>query len=214
MIKPRLVETLVTGITANQPQFRELFINETLPLIQQNPPPLPSHLVNRILAICFEHYIKLIYTSSCTSPPEPSVSPTSLLATSGDDPTADHWQKLLAILDMCGRILKWEPFLLFDKSHAKDIYWKRLYQIVSSTPPRPSENKQILFCATIILMMSLQEYIRGCRIKIGDTTIEHILVQGFRRHGRYFGYFGHRSGNSYMFLFSVHLSHGIFLCVV
>lgn len=164
----------MTGITSNQPHFRELFINETLPLIQQNPPVLPSPLVNRILAICFEHYVKLVFTSNNT-PSDPSTA---------EDPTAEYWQKLLATLDMCGRILKWEPFLLFDKTHSKDIYWKRLYQIVSSTPPRPSENKQILFCATIVLMMSLQEYIRGCRTKIGDIPIEHILVQGFRRYGK------------------------------
>lgn len=164
----------MTGISANQPHFRELFINETLPLIQSNPPVLASSVVNRILAICFEHYTKLVY-ANCTS--TASADPTT------DDPTADSWQKLLAVLDMCGRMLKWEPFVLFDKSQANDVYWKRLYQIVTSSPPRPSENKQILFCATIVLMMALQEYIRGCRMKIGDATVEHVLVHGFRKYG-------------------------------
>lgn len=172
---PRLIETLVTGISEYQQHFRDILINETLPLIHHNPPVLPSSIVNRILAISFDFYIKKIRALSKLPAAE----------SSGEDASADLWQRLLSILELCGRILKWEPFLTYDRALSKDAYWKKLYQIVSSTPPRPSENKQILFCATIVLMMAFQEYFRNCRVKVDDSVVEHILIEGFRDYGKY-----------------------------
>lgn len=63
----------------------------------------------------------------------------------------------------------------------KDIYWQKLIQIVSSAPPRPSENKQILFCATIIFVLALQDYIAKTKYKSNNTLdIDLILVEGFK----------------------------------
>lgn len=62
----------------------------------------------------------------------------------------------------------------------KDIYWQRLLQIVSSAPPRPSENKQILFCATIIFVLSLQDYITSTKYKSSNTEVDLIMVEGFK----------------------------------
>jgi integrator complex subunit 10 len=56
---PRLLETLIQGMTTSPKQFREILVLEALPLIFQKPPEnLSTGLVNRIMAICFEYYIK------------------------------------------------------------------------------------------------------------------------------------------------------------
>lgn len=142
-----------------------MLVLEALPLIMFKPPELPSALVNRILALTFEYYINQMFKDadadrSCT--------------------INEYWKKIFEVLDLCGRILKWEPFLPYNKNLSKDVYWQKLIQIVSSAPPRPSENKQILFCATILFVMSLQEYLQNVKLKVDDVDIEYVLVEGFR----------------------------------
>lgn len=151
------------GIANNHNQFREILIVEALPLISTNPPELPSSLVNRIMAICFEYYICQMFKE-----------------TSDLSSINEYWTKIFEILDLCGRILKWEPFLPYNRNLSKDIYWQRLILIVSSTPPRPSENKQILFCATILFVMALQEYMASVKTKVDDFELEYALVEGFK----------------------------------
>lgn len=151
------------GIANNHNQFREILIVEALPLISTNPPELPSSLVNRIMAICFEYYICQMFKE-----------------TSDLSSINEYWTKIFEILDLCRRILKWEPFLPYNRNLSKDIYWQRLILIVSSTPPRPSENKQILFCATILFVMALQEYMASVKTKVDDFELEYALVEGFK----------------------------------
>lgn len=174
---PRLLETLIVGITAKPPtanhqQFRDMLINEALPLVAQKPPEqLPSALVNRIMAFGFEHYVQLMFKEDD--------NPDRLTAIS------EHWRHLFDLLSLCGRMLKWElPFIgVYNRATSKDTYWQRLIQIVSSAPPRPSENKQILFCATITFTISLQEYIETIIAADGGgggAGKDYILVEGFR----------------------------------
>lgn len=151
------------GIANNHNQFREILIVEALPLISTNPPELASKLVNRMMAICFEYYITQMFKE-----------------TSDSSSINEYWTKIFEILDLCGRILKWEPFLPYNRNMSKDIYWQRLILIVSSTPPRPSENKQILFCATILFVMSLQEYMKSVKTKVDDFELDYALVEGFK----------------------------------
>ncbi|XP_037049863.1 integrator complex subunit 10 isoform X2 [Bradysia coprophila] len=160
---PRLLDTIMLGITNNHSQFREILIVEALPLINANPPELPSSLVNRIMAICFEYYISQMFKDT---PDATSIN--------------DYWTKIFEAMELCGRILKWEPFLPYNRNVSKDIYWQRLILIVSSTPPRPSENKQILFCATILFVMALQEYMKSVKTKVDDFELEYALVEGFK----------------------------------
>ncbi|KAJ6635420.1 Integrator complex subunit 10 [Pseudolycoriella hygida] len=160
--KPRLLETLLQGIN-NHNQFREILIIEALPLINASPPELPSVMVNRIMAICFEYYICQMFKENCD------------LTTINE-----YWTKIFEVLDLCGRIMKWEPFLPYNRNVSKDIYWQRLIHIVSSTPPRPSENKQILFCATFLFTMALQEYMSSVRMKVDDVELDYVLVEGFK----------------------------------
>lgn len=142
-----------------------MLVLEALPLIMFKPPELPSALVNRIMAVSFEYYVNLMFREA-DSDRSSSIN--------------DHWKCIFEILDLCGRILKWDTFAPYNKNWSKDIYWQKLIQIVSSTPPRPSENKQILFCATILFVMALQEYIHNVKIKVDDIEIDYVLVDGFK----------------------------------
>lgn len=166
-MQPRLLETIMQGIANNHPHFREILIIEALPLIVTNPPELSSSLVNRMMAICFEYYICQMFKE--TTPDLTSIN--------------EYWTKIFDALDLCGRILKWEPFLPYNRNVSKDVYWQRLIRIlhiVSSAPARPSENKQILFCATILFVMALQDYLHSVKTKVDDFELEYALVEGFK----------------------------------
>lgn len=159
---PRLLDTLVQNITI--PSFKDMLVQEAIPLVYNRPPELPSKLVHQIMAVCFEYYLNQMLTE--TEDKARTI--------------ADCWRKIFEILEFCGQILKWEPFVPYKKGWSKDIYWQKIIQIVQSAPPRPSENKQILFCATIVFVLSLQEYINYSRLKGKDNEIEVILVEGLK----------------------------------
>ncbi|XP_055635558.1 integrator complex subunit 10 [Toxorhynchites rutilus septentrionalis] len=156
---PRLLETLVQNI--NAPSFKEMLIHESIPLIYNRPPDLPNKLVHHIMAICFEYYLN------------------QMLSETEDKArvVTDCWRKIFEIFEFCGKILMWEPFVPYKRGWSKDIYWQKIIQIVQSAPPRPSENKQILFCATIVFILSLQEYINFSRLKSKESDIEVILME-------------------------------------
>lgn len=191
---PRLLETLIQGVTANQPLFREMLVLEALPLLMFKPPELPVALVNHIMAIVFEYYINQMLSNKSDTPTtattisSPAADSCGQAATSlsigttaaGGDGTGDCWRKIFETLELCGRILKWEPYLPYNRDWSKDVYWQKLVQIVSTTAPRPSDNKQILFCATILFVHSLQQYVLNVRQKIDDTDVEFVLVDQFK----------------------------------
>lgn len=52
--------------------------------------------------------------------------------------------------------------------------------MASTAAQRPTDNKQIFFCATTLLIFSLQEYFLNIRQKIDGSEVEFILVEGFR----------------------------------
>lgn len=162
-----MLETLVQGIVANHSHFREMLLLEAVPLIRFKPPDLPSVVVNRIMSIAFDYYVNQMFRLDVSGEPNNSIAD-------------HHWAKIFEILELCGSILKWEPFLPYNKMTSTNLYWERLIQIVSSAPPRPSENKQILYCATILFVLSLQEYMRNIKVRIDDADIEFILLEGFR----------------------------------
>ncbi|XP_053695260.1 integrator complex subunit 10 [Sabethes cyaneus] len=159
---PRLIDTLVQNIAI--PSFKEMLVQEAIPLIFNRPPDLHNKLVHQIMAICFEYYLNQMLVES---------EDKGRLVT-------DCWRKIFETMEFCGKILKWEPFVPYKKGWSKDIYWQKIIQIVQSAPPRPSENKQILFCATIVFVLSLQEYINFSRLKGKDGEIEVVLVDGLK----------------------------------
>jgi integrator complex subunit 10 len=90
----------------------------------------------------------------------------------------DNWKRIFDNLDSCGKILKWEvQFLRYNKNWSKEVYWQKLIEIVSSAPPRPSESKQILFCATILFVLSLQQYIKALNSKAQNDSPSLVLLE-------------------------------------
>lgn len=156
---PRLIETLMQGMSQNLVQCREILVQEALPLIMSKPIELPGVLIDRILFVTFEYYMTRMFTLS--------------------EEKEESWRKVFDIMETYSKILKWEPFMPYNKC-SKDIFWQRLIQIVSSAPPKPSENKQIVYYATILFMMSIQEYVENVKKKVGDTEHEFLLVEGIR----------------------------------
>lgn len=165
-----LLETLITGIgSANAHQYRDLLINDSLPLILQKPPELPSNLLNMVIAITIEHYVE------------------QLLVSSGDGHVTECWRKIFETMEMCGRLLKWEKFVAFSRSYSKDVYWTRLVQIMSSAASSPvRDSKQIFYTSIVVYINSLQQYMINVSRKEDKTEggtgghPEFLLVEALR----------------------------------
>ncbi|XP_058130002.1 integrator complex subunit 10 [Anopheles ziemanni] len=158
---PRLLETLIQNVGI--PSFKEMLFNEAIPLVYNRVPELAPKLVHRLMAVCFEYYLNQMLNEM-------------------DDKARtvpECWRKIFEILDFCGKILKWEPFLLYKKSWSKDVYWQKIIHIYNLDPFRSTESKQILFCSTIVFVLSLQEYIAHSKLRSKDGTneTEVILVE-------------------------------------
>lgn len=171
-----LLETLITGIgTANAQQYREMLINEALPLILQKPPELPSNLLNMVVGITIEHYVDQAYRRM-----------------SDDKYVAECWRRIFETLEMCGRLMKWEKFVGFSRSYSKDVYWTRLVQIVASAAASPQsavglDSKQIFYTNIVVFINSLQEYMSNVSRKEdksesgnGGGRPEFLLVESLR----------------------------------
>ncbi|XP_058059399.1 integrator complex subunit 10 [Anopheles bellator] len=163
---PRLLETLIQNVS--MPSFTEMLFNEAIPLVYNRVPDLAPKHVHRLLAVCLEYYLSQMLGTEC-----------------GDDrsrSTADCWKKIFDILDFCGKILKWEPFVLYKKNWSKDVYWQKIIHIYKLDPFGSTESKQILFCATFVFVLALQEYIGHSRLRSKDGTAETevILVEALK----------------------------------
>lgn len=189
----RLLETLCQGLAAApnaaaaQP-FREILLTDVQPLLlgllqstaaaaADGLPDVPAPIVNRVLACAFEYHVQQMFRGVATT----AAASAAVAAASTDSAAAvpvgadaesaldnEHWRRLLDTLAICGRMLQWEPFPRFERGASKDLYWKAVCQIVAAAPPRPSENKQILFCATILFVMALQAYMKDVRPTIAQ----------------------------------------------
>lgn len=165
---------LVQGTITNQPQFTKLLILEALPLIIHQPPELPASLMHRILALVLEYYISQMFLIDV---------PSSMAIAGEETPNLtlhECWQKIFDIVDLCARVLKWDPFLPYNKNANSNAYWQKFLQIVSNAANRPKENKQIVYYGTILFVMSLQNYVKNVTQKIEDTDVEFVLLEGFK----------------------------------
>ncbi|XP_040151464.1 integrator complex subunit 10 [Anopheles arabiensis] len=161
---PRLLETLIQNVAI--PSFKEMLFNEAIPLVYNRAPELAPKHVHRLMAVCFEYYLNQM------------LSDTEDRART----SADCWKKIFEILDFCGKMLKWEPFVLYKKSYSKDVYWQKIIHIYKLDPFQSTESKQILFCATIVFVLALQDYIgySKLRSKDGITDTDVILVEALK----------------------------------
>lgn len=156
---PRLLEMIAEGMNLNPQKYQEILVEEALPLIYHKTPDLPSHLVCRIFTISLEYYIRQI------------------LEEENKCDASDIWKKIFQVLGLCGKILRWESFLPFNKSWSKNVYWEKLIEIASTSPPG---SNQILFYTTTLFIYSLQEYIKNCSSRAEDNDVDYVLVEGYR----------------------------------
>lgn len=169
----------------NQKNCIKMLLFEVVPLIIQKPPTdLSTNLVHRILTLGLEFYTSQIFLFNQAGSAVPAeFSDTANLT------TPICWSRIFEIVDVCGRILKWEPFLPYHQNWSKDIYWQKLYHIVSLSSTRSSENKQILFYGTILFVLSLHEYINSMKQTIDDNEIRFILIETLSGKLSYMGKF-------------------------
>ncbi|XP_053952637.1 integrator complex subunit 10 [Anastrepha obliqua] len=155
---PRLLEMIADGMKQNPQKYQEMLVEEALPLIYHKTPELPPVLVCRLFTISLEYYIRQII----------------------DDETKcdinETWKKIFQVLMLCGKILRWETFLPFNKTWGQNVYWDKLIEIVSISQ---AGSTQVLFYATTLFIYSLHCYIKNCYTRAEDTDINHVLVEGF-----------------------------------
>ena len=88
---------IADGMKQNPQKYQEMLVQEALPLIYHKTPDLPTVLVCRLFTNSLEYYIRqIIDDSKCD--------------------TNDTWRNIFQVLLMCGKILRWETFLPFNKS--------------------------------------------------------------------------------------------------
>ncbi|XP_011180633.1 integrator complex subunit 10 [Zeugodacus cucurbitae] len=155
---PRLLEMIADGMKQNPQKYQEMLVEEALPLIYHKTPELPPVLVCRLFTISLEYYIRQIID---------------------DENKCDNteiWKKIFQVLMLCGKILRWETFLPFNKTWGQNVYWDKLIEIVSISP---AGSTQVLFYATTLFIYSLHCYIKNCYTQSEDASINHVLVEGF-----------------------------------
>ncbi|XP_017137017.1 integrator complex subunit 10 [Drosophila miranda] len=153
---PRLLELLAEGMTTDPDVYQRILVEDVLPMIQHKPPELPPVLACRLYTNSLEYYLRQIMESET-------------------EPT-DLWKTIFKVLMLCGQMMGWEPFLPFSKQGSQNVYWEKLVDILSASPPGSSK---VLFYATTLFIYSLHGYIRNCRLRIDDADVSHVLVEGF-----------------------------------
>ncbi|XP_035900736.1 integrator complex subunit 10 isoform X2 [Anopheles stephensi] len=166
LLLKRFPQAISTHANVTMPSFKEMLFNEAIPLVYNRAPDLAPKLVHRLMAVCFEYYLNQMLNDT-----------EDRARTS-----TDCWKKIFEILDFCGKILKWEPFVLYKKSWSKDVYCQKIIHIYNLDPFRSTESKQILFCATIVFVLALQDYIGYSKLRSKDGTAETevILVEALK----------------------------------
>ncbi|KAH8303842.1 hypothetical protein KR018_011622 [Drosophila ironensis] len=152
---PRLLEMLAEAIKTEPETYQRVLVEEVLPLIQHQPPELPPVLACSLYTSSLEFFLRQIMDE-------------------GDN--SDAWKQVFKVLMICGQMMGWEPFLPFSKNLNQNVYWEKLVDILSSSP---AGSNQVLFYATTLFIYSLHGYIHSCRVRIEDTDVSHVLVEGF-----------------------------------
>lgn len=112
-------------------QYAKLLVVETLPLLSSLESP---RLLQRLLVKAIDFYNSYVYDES-------------------EHDITDPWQRLYSILDLLGRQLNWDPYLVnYSNSLNKETYIQKL------TSLRNIEDcRQLLYCGTTFFLRSLYE---------------------------------------------------------
>lgn len=146
---------VITGRKTCPQKYQELLIEEILPFYYHKKPDIPSKMICRMFTLSLEYYIKQIIEDNLD--------------------TNECWKKIFQALTLCGQIQRWHPFLPFNKNWGQNVYWEKLYEIVSISSPG---SIQVLYYGTTLFLYSLHCYIRNCNTKVDDQQINYVLVEG------------------------------------
>lgn len=97
-----------------------MLLFEVVPMIIQKPPPdLPANLVHRILTLGLEFYTSQIFLFNNGAVAPAEFSDTANLT------TPICWVRIFEIVDVCGRILKWEVIYIYKCSFFLTFNFRR-----------------------------------------------------------------------------------------
>lgn len=142
----RLVETLLSAEKhSSGNRYARLLVVDTLPLLGM---PQSPRLLQRLLVKAIDFYNTYVHEGVENDIPDP-------------------WQRLYAILELLGKQLGWDPYLInYTNSLNKEMYFQKLLTLRNI-----EDCRELLYCGTIFLLRSLHEQ-RAAR---GN----HILLEAF-----------------------------------
>lgn len=139
-----LVKTLInTDKFFYDNRYARLLVVETLPLLSSLESP---RLLQRLLIKAIDFYNSYVYDEA-------------------EHDITDPWQRLYGVLDLLGRQLGWDPFLInYNNSLNKDTYFQKIVSLRNC-----EDCRQLLYCGITFFLRSLyeQKSIKG----------NHILVE-------------------------------------
>lgn len=157
------VDSLVKTLISNEKFFHDnryarLLVVETLPLLNALESP---RLLQRLLVKAIDFYNSYIYDET-------------------DHEISDPWQRLHGVLDLLGRQLGWDSYLVnYSNSLNKDGYFQKLLCLRSQ-----EDCRQLLYCGTVFFLKCLyeQKSIKGNHILI-EALSDPDMPQSKRRKG-------------------------------
>ncbi|XP_028043164.1 integrator complex subunit 10 [Bombyx mandarina] len=124
-------------------RYARLLVVETLPLLSSLESP---RLLQRLLIKAIDFYNSYVYDQT-------------------EHDISDPWQRLYGVLDLLGRQLCWDPYLVnYSNSLNKEAYFQKLLTLRNS-----EDCRQLLYCGVTFFLRSLYEQ----RLLKGN----HILVE-------------------------------------
>ncbi|XP_031333411.1 integrator complex subunit 10 [Photinus pyralis] len=178
---PRLVDTLLSAEkhshASNQPvnPYRKLLVCDVLPLLSNENMKIEfsSKLLFKLLHKSTEFYLCSLEMSK-SSVQDPNISV--------DDP----WKKLFAVIELTGRHLGWESYLItFSPNWSKESYWQKILTFCqthkTSTPEDQMNTKQLIYCLTIFFLNCLYDYNLSLSPEAppGQVQTSFFLVEAF-----------------------------------
>ncbi|GBP73857.1 Integrator complex subunit 10 [Eumeta japonica] len=125
-------------------RYARLLVVETLPLLSSLESP---RLLQRLVVRAIDFY-------------------NSYVNEDGEEDITDPWQRLYGVLDLLGRLLKWDPFFThFPNTYNKDTYFQKLAALRNS-----EDCRLLLYCGTTFFLRSLREK---------KTIKGNILIEAF-----------------------------------
>lgn len=127
-------------------RYARLLVVETLPLLSSLESP---RLLQRLLVKAIDFYNSYVYDET-------------------EHDITDPWQRLYGVLDLLGRQLGWDPYLVYySNSLNKETYFQKLLTLRNS-----EDCRQLLYCGITFFLRSLyeQKSLKGNHILVESLT--------------------------------------------